>query len=88
MNSPLAFFKKDGQRGRSEKKNAAGKNRRQVRQGGMKLDRRNDPGRKAGKAAFPIAKIPRRCEQNVNDAADRVATCSGVETQPTPAIDV
>jgi hypothetical protein len=42
--------------------------RRQVRQGGMKLDRRKDPGRKAGKAAFPIAKITRRCEQNVNDA--------------------
>jgi hypothetical protein len=35
----------------------------------MKLDRRNDPGRKAGKAAFPIAKIHLRCEQNVNDAA-------------------
>jgi hypothetical protein len=38
----------------------------------MKLDRRKDPGRKAGKAAFPIAKIPRTCEQNVNDAADLV----------------
>jgi hypothetical protein len=36
----------------------------------MKLDRRKDPGRKAGKAAFPIAKIPRTCEQNVNDAVD------------------
>jgi hypothetical protein len=69
-----------------EKKNAAGKDRRQVRQGGMKLDRRKDPGRKAGKAAFPIAKITRRCEQNVNDAADCIATCSGVETQATPSI--
>jgi hypothetical protein len=50
------------------KKNAARKDGRQVRQGGMKLDLRKDPGRKAGKAAFPIAKITRRCEQNVNDA--------------------
>jgi hypothetical protein len=34
----------------------------------MKLDRRKDPGRKAENTAFPIAKITRRCEQNVNDA--------------------
>jgi hypothetical protein len=69
-----------------EKKNAAGKDRRQVRQGGMKLDRRNDPGRKAGKAAFPVAKITRRCEQNVNDAAVCIATCSGAGAEATPSI--
>jgi hypothetical protein len=65
----LQFSKMRCANGLPQKKNAAGKDRRQVRQGGMKLDRRKDPGRKAGKAAFPIAKITRRCEQNVNDAA-------------------
>jgi hypothetical protein len=79
MNYPLAIFKNHGGREGSEKKNAAGQNRRQVRQGGMKLDRRKDPGRKAGKAAFPIAKITQRCEQNVNDAAECIPTCSGLE---------
>jgi hypothetical protein len=56
MNSPLAFFKKDGQRGRSEKKNAAGKNRRQVRQGGMKLDHRKIQEEKQGKPLFRLPK--------------------------------
>jgi len=52
----------------------------------MKLDRRKDPGRKAGKAAFPIAKITRRCEQNVNDAADLRTTRSGTGPQGTQVI--
>jgi hypothetical protein len=54
----------------------------------MKLDRRKDPGRKAGKAAFPIAKITRRCEQNVNDALNCDAMDSGSGPQGTPAIDM
>ena len=32
----------------------------------MKLDRRKDPGRKAGRPAFPLGTISRKREQNVN----------------------